>query len=268
MNFKNKGTLLAFLLALLFVLSSCAPAVPTAAEIKKQKNVLNILTEAKGDMESVRTILSDTDLDMADEQKDEETSDESAEAQAKEFERLLAKVQDYEADLQKRISAIKVRDAQEDPALESFNKSELHSIELLNEVLNEYDGIIKYVLLVFKVSNALGSLSTIDMSNLEAGYKAFSQTVKSSLDELSAATPPSFLQSFHASLIKGIQEAKSSTDYILIAAQINDPVRTDAGMYRMTVFMRDFGSAMTKVQEDIKRREEKNKTGRHVFEEI
>lgn len=259
MKLKKMGKLFAFLFVLLFIFSSCAPVKPTAAEIKRQKNVLGILEEAKGDMESVRTILNDTDLDMAGEKKEEEATGESAEVQMQEMEKLLNKVQGYEADLEKRAAAIKQRDVQGEAILESFGKSELHCVELLNDLLKEYDGIIEYLKLVFKVSETLGSLQAIDMNNLDPWYKSFSDMVKATLDELNATTPPSFLQSFHADLIKGIQDTKSSIDYLLVAAQIGDPVRLDAAMYRITVFMRDFGSAMTSVQEDVKRREEKIK---------
>jgi len=253
MNKKHLRLLLFTLfLCSLFILSGCQQ---NAAVMAQRDAYISYLEEAEDDFATVHAMVNDKDLELGDDKEAEETS---TEVQLQEFQNVLTKVKDYKSKIDERIGLIGKRDTQKNAELEAFAKSELRCLQLSSEVLEEFGQICNYALAISDVGVQLDSINSLDftdMQNLEATYKAFSETIKNAKEGLEKSDTPSFFKSANDDMIEVLQELQDSTVYNLNAVIINDPVRQDAGAYRFNqLLVRKMSKVLADYDADVERR--------------
>ena len=265
MKLKKQLCMFTFLLAFLFLFSACADTAKIEAAKKKSEATLVYLQQAQKDMASVHTVLNDTELDLGN--MDKEESEESQDVQPQKLQSLIGKIEGYKTDLQNRIADVKKKDTLKDTELANFSQSELHCMQLLTEVLDEYGQICNYLILLSDMEAKVGAFQ-MDANDLGASYQGITEVIDNVLGQLNATEPPSFLQSFHADMIVLFTELKSGAEYLLSAIAMNDPLRTNAGMYRFNILFRDIGQATNSLNTDVERRINKIKEDADALEKM
>lgn len=241
----------AFLIALMFLFGACTDTAKIEAAQKKNTAVLTYLKDAREDMQTVHTVLYDKDLNLSDISVDGNDND-NEELQPDVMQKLIKKIASFKKDIDKRIAVAKEK-ATDIETLGQFTKSELHCMQLLNDVLSEYEQICYYVELLLKVGDEANTL-VLSGDDLSATYQGVSDTIDSIINQLNGTPPPSFLQAFHEDTISLFKELKDASGYILSATANADPLRMNAGVYRFDIIFRKIGETTTNMNKDIERR--------------
>lgn len=246
--------LVVLILCFLFLLPGCQQ---NAAAMAQRDAYVSYLEDARDDFTAVDAMLGDKDLDIND------TSGEELEGDAliAETQELLAKIDGYKAEIDESIRQTGNRDTMGNEELEEFAKSELRCLELSSQMLDEYGQICNYMITLTNLGGdieSIGYLDFSDMENLEATYTSFHNIVNTIVETLKQSNPPSFFASVNDEFIAIFGELEGSITYVLNAELIDDPLRMDAGAYRIQLLMtRKVAKVITDSQQDVGRRIEK-----------
>jgi hypothetical protein len=250
MKVWKKTYAFAFMVALLFIFTACTDAASFDMVNKENSAALDYLKQAQEDMESVHAVLKDPDLDLDD--MDDEDAD-AEDATLDQMQSNLQKVTEYREGLEASIANASQMEVPELQELQDFAGSEIHCMQLMNDVLGEYAQAGNYVLMMLDISDK-GNQVQFNNNDLASSFQGVSDYVAGILEQLDATEPPSFLQSFHSNLIGLFTELNDSAGYLLSAVAIGDPLKTNAGLYRFNILSRNVESAITNVNADIERR--------------
>lgn len=251
---NRRRFLVVLIVFFLFLLSGCQQ---NAAAMAQRDAYVSYLEDAKDDFAAVDAMLGDKDLDLNDTSGEELESD----AFIEQTQELLSKIEGYKADIDESIRETGKRDTMESEQLIEFAKSERRCLELSSQMLDEYGQICNYMITLTNLGGdieSIGYLDFSDMENLEATYTSFHNIVNTIVETLKQSNPPSFFASVNDEFIAIFGELEGSITYVLNAELIDDPLRMDAGAYRIQLLMtRKVAKVITDSQQDVGRRIEK-----------
>lgn len=257
--------LVALVLCALFLFSGCQQ---NTAALAQRDAYVSYLEDARNDFTAVDAMLGDKDLDLNDTSGDELEGD----SLIQETQELMTKIADYKEQIDESIGKTSERDTLESEELKEFAMSERRCLELSSEMLGEYGQICNYMITLTNLGGEIDSISYLDfsdMQNLEAAYTSFQGIVDSVVTALKESNPPSFFKSVNDEFIAIFEELESSITYVLNAVLINDPLRMDAGIYRIQLLMmRKITKVSADSQQDISRRLEKLKHDLDTIKEL
>ncbi len=255
MKLRKEICALTFLIALLFLFCACTDTAKIEAAQKKTAAVLAYLKDAREDMKSVHTVLYDKDLNLSDIDASGSGSGDDGgneELEPDIMQKLIEKIAAFKKDIRKRIANVKEKDT-DVAALSSFSESELRCMQLLDDVLTEYEQICNYLELLLVVGEEANTLK-LSGDDLAATYQGVSDTIDSILSKLNGTPPPSFLQAYHEDTVGLFAELKDASGYLILATANTDPLKINAGGYRFNIIFRNIDEATASMNKDIERR--------------
>lgn len=225
---------------------------PAAVGLANAKtDALDYLNVSLGDFTVVDKILADQELSLQD-----PNDSGGQELTADTADHYITLIGGYDAQLKSALSAIETRYAPADADLAEFKAADKAELELMSEVLEEYQQLVRYAQALFLVEKDVQDLQNIPTSgDLQASYDSFSASIKKAMDSLAKADVPSFLKNFNDNLTGALKEMDDAVFYSLSAVALKDPVRTNAAAYRMGILQRKFEKLLTGVAAGLQSRQ-------------
>lgn len=198
----------------------------------------SFLLQSKANIETINKVMEETGTLLNDASMDDETQVQATAMQLQTFRDELKPI--LSAETATGSAAITTQ----------YGKTEKSCAAKADDVIAELQGIMDYVAALTEAASRLGSASDADVTKLQEAIASTSEAMKS-------ITPPSFLQYMHAGLKDAINKLGEDLQYLLQSAQINDPLRMNAGTYQISVIERQTSKLMEEASKALDRRKSK-----------
>lgn len=169
-------------------------------------------------------------------------------------EELCIQIEGFKETISERLLQIKKRDVPKHPEFEIFQTNHIALFELSLEIFKEYNEITEYGNDLLDLISTLETTNTNDVTEL---YNQMNQMYTEAISQLEEIRAPSFLSNMHNNMIEVFKQTNDAVLYTLVALDLSDPVRLDAGAYMMDIAVRDMDKIVDKIDLDSTDRQKK-----------
>ena len=198
--------------------------------------------------------LVQADLAQLGEALDKQTEWDEADDESNEFETEVDTILEEISSKGKEISARSIPDMD---GFASLSATESEMFSLTYNIIEEYKVIYDYALMMMNLGDALTNIDVAEDSTLEDIFYTIDEGMDMGLGLLRDFDAPSYIQDFNDSMIATFEGMKAADQYCLQAAQIEDFVRLDSGLYTYDVYLRDMSTYIESFETDVENRFDK-----------
>ena len=153
------------------------------------------------------------------------------------------------------ISEVNLRMVPNHDEFVKFHDAQYALLNLTNEVFQEYDQVMKYANALIDLGEQLDNMT--DSDDINVIYNEMYNVMDNAVIFLEGLDVPTFLKTMNDSFIEIFKQFNKMIEYNIIASDLLDPIRMDAGEYAMDIIIRELDKITVAAEQDMLDREVK-----------